>query len=159
MSQPLKLVKVGSIDSKRVITVIDDRTNSFLSEDERSQLAKGQMDLKLAIEQFEINYLKFAKNHKEFITIQDDFHSILQLAEQEINIYQSAELLRKEISTVLGVRTQKDTLSKKKAMSRVGQFLGKLYPLASISLRLAGTIGEVDIFAATLIPRALGLCL
>lgn len=139
--------------------IVDDRTSSFLSENDRAQLTKGQIDLKLAIKQFETNYLKFAKNHKEFITIEDDFHSALQPAQRETNIYRSAELFRKEISNVLSVRSQKENVGKKKAMSRVGRFLGKLYPVANVSLRLAGAISEVHIFATTLIPRALGLYL
>jgi hypothetical protein len=139
--------------------IVDDRTDSFLSENDRAQPTKGQIDLKSAVKQFETNYLKFAKNHKEFITIEDDLYSALQLAQHETNIYRSAELFRKEISNVLSVRSLKENAGRKKAMSRVGRFLGKLYPVANVSLRLAGVISEVYIFATTLIPRALGLYL
>src|SRR5215471_11835183 len=112
LKRPLKPMKMGPIHSQTVMIIITDRTNCFISENEMTELTKSQIDLKLAIEKFESNYLKFVKTHTDFITIQDDFRSAMQLAQQETNIYRSAELFRKEISQVLSVRTQKETLGK-----------------------------------------------
>lgn len=114
-------------------------------ESEKTPLANSQNYLRSAIQQFETNYLKFVRNHKEFVTIQDDFYSAMQLARQESNIYRSAEIFRREISNVLTIRSQKEMASKRKVMSRVGHFLGKLYPAANISLRIVGSVGEVRI--------------
>lgn len=123
-----------------------------------TQLSKGQTDLELAINRFEKDYRKFARTHQEFITINDDFHSALTAAQQETNVHRSAELFRKEILNVVSVRSQKETANKRKALSRVGQFLGKLYPMANISLCLAGAVSGVHIFISTILnSRALGL--
>jgi hypothetical protein len=96
-----------------------------------------------AIKEFEGNYRKFVGNHKNFMIGEDEFDSAANRAQREDNMNKSAEVFRTEILKILEVHKQKEQAKEKKVVSKVGNFLIKLYPIAKLSLEVIGALGEV----------------
>jgi hypothetical protein len=99
--------------------------------------------LKTAVAEFKKHYLLFAEENKEFIIIETGVDSAIQKAEAEEDVRKSAHVFGREITNVMRLFEQKESLSKGKWTSRVGDFLTKLYPVARLSLQLTGVIAEV----------------
>jgi len=79
-----------------------------------------------------------------FITISEtDLDLAIDKAFDVQDVRGSAKLFEKEITTVMRIVEHKQRLSQAKWTGRVAKFCSKLYPLAKISIQLAGAVGEV----------------
>jgi len=118
--------------------------------------------LKCAVDQFEEHYRTYAEDHRQYIRIEDDFHSAIQNAALEEDIALSAEIFADQIRTTLAVTEMKEDFRKStNGWSRtLCKFLGRLYPVARFSLRLSGAFAEVptSIACVKLINRPQCLC-
>jgi len=107
-------------------------------------MSRSKLELAEAIEEFKKNYKAFAKENKQFLLIDHDVECAFQSAEAGKDIRHSAQLFGNDIGTVLRTIERKTEFKKSKWISRVGGFLTRLYPIASLSLSLAGAIGQVN---------------
>jgi hypothetical protein len=103
--------------------------------------------LKRAVTEFEEHYRSFAKDHCQYIRIEDGIHSAIQNAALEEDIAQSANIFADQIRATLLVTEMKEDIRKStKGWNRtLCKFLSRLYPVARFSLRLTGAFAEVAI--------------
>lgn len=106
--------------------------------------SRAVLDLNAAVAEFKKHYLLFAKNNDKFITIAEaDLENALSNAASVQSVSESAKVFGKKVMTVMHVTEKKNGLSKAKWTIRVGEFCSKLYPVARISIQLAGVAGDV----------------
>jgi hypothetical protein len=111
---------------------------------EHSPVSRALSELGAAVSEFKEHYRTFAEKNRQFVPIQDEVQSAIQKAEIEPDIKLSAQIFEKEITAILGVTERKQEVSNKKWTGRLANFLSKLYPLASFSLRLTASVSEVN---------------
>jgi hypothetical protein len=105
--------------------------------------AKALYELKRASEQFTHNYERFLSKHNQFLTLDREIDSAIQIAEVGDEISYSATLFKKHISNVLEVNHRKDEHSQSKWPSKVGRLLSALYPVVKITIGVTATVAEV----------------
>jgi hypothetical protein len=107
-------------------------------------------ELKSAIDDFKGNYRQFAEKNPHYLLIEDeeDFYGAFSNSQAEVDIRKAAQTFGNRISTVL---RKVDKKTEVKWTTRLGDFLIKLYPLARLSLAMAGGIAEVISFHKPLI--------
>lgn len=108
-------------------------------------------ELKSAIDDFKGNYHQFAEKNPHYLLIEDeeDFNEAFNNSQAEVDIRKAAQTFGNRIWTVLK-RVEKNTEAK--WTTRLGEFLTKLYPLARLSLVMAGGIADVLSFSQTTNP-------
>jgi hypothetical protein len=97
-------------------------------------------DLNIAAAEFFELYEKFAKRGNNFIVAPTNaIQKAMQLSSGEHDVTHSAEVFGDEIAKILDALVGKDI----PWTSKVGHFMKRLYPIASISLRLTSSVSEV----------------
>jgi hypothetical protein len=97
----------------------------------------------MAIEEFEGNYTKFAKRNNQYFLIEKDLENAFQRPDKEADIKHTAKTFGENILTTVQTLERKASFNEGKWMSRVGHFLSKLYPVATLACGLTGAIAEV----------------
>jgi hypothetical protein len=97
----------------------------------------------LAVEKLETSCTKFVEAHSDFLS-GDDFESLIELAQKELDIQQCAEVLLTGIREVIRIKDKSNEISKRKVLPRVGHFLVQLIPIARLSLGVASTIADAS---------------
>jgi hypothetical protein len=142
-------IDVGTCFPDRVDSpgTLNSRNGSFVDDSNPVTMSRSKLELAEAIGEFKKNYKAFAKENKRFLLIDYDVECAFQSAEAGKDIRHSAQLFGNDIGTVLRTIEKKTEFKKSKWISRVGGFLTKLYPIASLSLSLAAATGQAN-FAA-----------
>lgn len=107
-------------------------------------MSKSLSELDDAIAEFKNNYELFMAVNSKFVLIDDDFRGAFQKAEAGGNVRQSAEIFRHTVWATVRTVENKQKYVQQKWIAKVGNFLTKLYPIAKLSLGLAGAIAEVS---------------
>jgi hypothetical protein len=105
--------------------------------------SKALYELQRASEQFTHNYERFLAKNNQFLTLDREIDSAIQIAEVGEEISYSATLFKKHISNVLEVNHRKDEHSQSKWPSKVGRLLSALYPVVKITIGVTTTVAEV----------------
>jgi hypothetical protein len=75
--------------------------------------------------------------------VQTEVDEALNKVKDERDFKQSAVIFGKEITSVLEVSAKKQKLSKTKWTGKLGSYVIALYPIAKLSLNLAGAAAQV----------------
>jgi hypothetical protein len=110
-------------------------------------------ELRNATTEFKVNYRRFVEKNEKFITIEDQVNEVIQIAEAENDTRLSAHIFRKGINSTLSLSGRKRQMSKDKWITKVCEFVTKLYPIARLSLRLTSAIADVFIMFECPDPR------
>jgi hypothetical protein len=111
-------------------------------DDNNPRISAALSELTKSVDMFEKHYTNFAKKNRLY-TVQAEVNGALSKAKEEKDFKQSAKIFGDEITTVLEVTAKKQKLAKSKWTGKLGAFLTTLYPIASLSLGLAGAAAEV----------------
>lgn len=114
-----------------------------VSADEPGRLYECIADLTNALKNLEEHNRQFISTNPGFITIKNCFDTALHEADCHPEITQGCRVLSKGILTTLRILEAEKNTEKDKLITKVGNFLKKLYPVARISLSLASTIAGV----------------
>lgn len=96
-----------------------------------------------AIDQFKENYQLFAKKNSQFLSIDEDLQEAFQKAQGQDNIQRAAMAFSEGIWAALRTVEKKKKSAEGKWITKLGNVLTKLYPVARLSLGLAANIGDV----------------
>lgn len=99
--------------------------------------------LKLASEEFTVNYEKYQAKNQQFLNLNDEINSVILIADAGKEIFFSATVFKQHISKVLEVTTRKEEFSKARWPNKVGAFLVSLYPVVRIAIGVVTTAAEV----------------
>lgn len=135
-STPLQQVHVQS----SALPVPNDRSENTKIDPSRQ---KAISTLKLASEEFTINYEKYQKKHREFMNISNEIDSAILVSDTGMDISFSITVFKQQISNVVESTCRKQEISKAKWPGRVGAFLISLYPVVRIAIGLGTTAAEV----------------
>lgn len=111
-----------------------------------TRLSHSLSELSAAISIFESDYENFATKHSQFILIEHDFQDAFQSASMGIDIKDAARVFEQGVSATLGTIERKRKLHENKWITKVGEFLKKLYPVTRLSFDLAILATEVGSF-------------
>lgn len=101
-------------------------------------------ELEAAGKELTENYEIFITRNEKFLSIPEDaLNSTFLQSDTELDIRQAAQALGQRVRTVLRTVEQKHKIGQEKWSTKVGSFLTKCYPIARLTLGLAGAIGEV----------------
>ena len=106
----------------------------------RSDSALGE-----AINEFKQNYNIFAEKHTEYtvLVLDSALDEAFQLPNSGFNIKATAEIFRKHIGKTLETMQTKKAKRADKWITKVGQFVTKLYSVAKLASGLTAAIAEV----------------
>ena len=102
-----------------------------------TRLSRSVEELYSAVETFKKNYEQFAAQNTKFLLIGDEFQTSFANATATNDIRRSAEIFGDGVWSTLRAIESKHTAANTKWTSKVGNFLAKLYPVASLTLNLA----------------------
>jgi hypothetical protein len=119
--------------------------------DQPAGSSKALRELRKVSERFRHNYERFLAKHDQFLTLNNEIDSAIQVAEVGTEISYSAAIFKKHISNVLEVNNRKEEYSNTKWPSKVGRLLGALYPVVKITIGITTTVAEVCSFVTCLI--------
>jgi hypothetical protein len=102
-----------------------------------TRLSRSVVELYSAVETFKKNYEQFAAENAKFLLIGDEFQTSFANATATNDIKRSAEIFGDGVWSTLRAIESKHTAANTKWTSKVGNFLAKLYPVASLTLNLA----------------------
>jgi hypothetical protein len=117
--------------------------NDDPDEGDKDLLAKAQEELQKAIDKFKENHEKFAAKNGLILMDDKGIHREIHKADKVSNIQDSARFFGNEISTVLRITQEREKLSGAKWTGVFTKFLSKFYPLARLSLNVAGAVSSV----------------
>jgi hypothetical protein len=90
------------------------------------------------------NYGEFTKHNQKFLLLEDDFQTAFETAEAEINFRRKAQTFGDGISSAIRTIERKQKHRESNWTAKVGKFLKTLYPVATLSLGVASSVGEVN---------------
>jgi len=100
--------------------------------------------LEEAVQELTVNYETFITRNEQFLRIPENALNRTFLSiDAEIDIRQAAKAFGDNVRMVLDTVEQKHKIRQENWSTKVGSFLTKCYPIARLSLELAGAIGEV----------------
>ena len=100
--------------------------------------------LEAAVQELTVNYETFITRNEQFLRIPENALNRTFLSiDAEIDIRQAAKAFGYNVKMVLDTVEQKHKIRQENWSTKVGSFLTKCYPIARLSLELAGAIGEV----------------
>ena len=102
-----------------------------------TRLSRSVVELYSAVETFKKNYEQFASENAKFLLIGDEFQTSFAKATATNDIRRSAEIFGDGVWSTLRSIESKHTAANTKWTSKIGNFLAKLYPVASLTLNLA----------------------
>src|SRR5277367_4974255 len=102
--------------------------------------ARESTELDKAIDQFEMNYKQFSK---KYVLIDKDLVGAFQTATKGDDIKHTAKIFGENVLTTLKSVERKKGIARGNWINQVGQFLTKLYPLASLVCGLTAAVAEV----------------
>ena len=118
-------------------------TQKKSSSEKPSAASDAQKRLAIVSEQFAKHYNKFLSKHKQYVRVDEEVQLALQYAEGQSDISRSATLFKQYIENVFEIKSRRDQRSQSSWHGKVGRFLTALYPVAKISVGMAGAVGEV----------------
>ena len=99
-------------------------------------------ELSTSVSEFTKHYRDFARKNRLYL-VQTEVDEALNKVKDERDFKQSAVIFGKEITSVLEVSAKKQKLSKTKWTGKLGSYVIALYPIAKLSLNLAGAAAQV----------------
>jgi hypothetical protein len=102
--------------------------------------AREPTELDKAIDRFEMNYKQFSK---KYVLIDKDLVGAFQAATKGDDIKHTAKIFGENVLTTLKSVERKKGIAQGNWINQVGQFLTKLYPLASLACGLTAAVAEV----------------
>jgi len=117
--------------------------DDLIEEEEGTSVSRAISELNSAVSKFKEHYMQFAKKNSRFLRVDHDVHQAIEKAGGERDIKSSAAIFGKEISATLRATEKKRDLSNSKWVGKLGSFITKLYPVARLSLALAGAAADV----------------
>jgi len=115
-----------------------------MSADMPNRLSERISDLNHALKNLEEHNKQFISTNPEFITVKDCFDTALHEADAHPDITQGCHVLSKGILSTLRILEAKRAIKKDKWITKVGNFLKKIYPIARLSLSLASAVAGVS---------------
>jgi hypothetical protein len=103
----------------------------------QTRLSRSVEELYSAVETFKKNYEQFAAENTKFLLIGGEFQTSFANATATNDIRRSAEIFGDGVWSTLRAIESKYRAANNKWTSKVGNFLAKLYPVASLTLNLA----------------------
>jgi hypothetical protein len=108
-----------------------------------TRVSKSLSELSDAVAKFKENYEQFAAKRRDVFLIDADFQKALENVEAGGTVGLAAQAFGEKIRDVMRLIETKKELSKGGWSSRLGTFIAKLYPVASLSLNLASAVAQV----------------
>jgi hypothetical protein len=108
-----------------------------------TRVSKSLSELSDAVAKFKENYEQFAVKNRKVFLIDSNFQKALQDVEAGGTVRLTAQAFGDQIRDVLRTIETKKELSKTGWISRLGTFVTKLYPVASLSLNLVTGVAQV----------------
>lgn len=105
-----------------------------------TERTRASSELEKAIDELEQNYKKFSG---KYILIDDDLESAFQSTNKGEDMRDMARIFVYNVSTTIKTIEKKKGITQGKWTNQVGQFLTKLYPLASVVCSMTATDAEV----------------
>ena len=110
-----------------------------------SRISRSLTELDIAMTEFRQNYELFAKKHPDVFLLDDEFNTAFRSAEATDDIKRSAQIFGDGIWAVLQTIETKKNIGKSAWLTKLGNFLTKVYPVAMLSLNLTTTVAEVSL--------------
>jgi len=110
---------------------------------DEGNVSRALSELKRVVADFKQNYEQFIKTNPHIVRLEEDLDGAIEKSGTAAGMTKSAQIFQSEISATLSAIEKKQKLAKGKWTGRLGDFLAKLYPVARLSLSLAGAIAEV----------------
>jgi len=104
------------------------------------QTAQQLSELDKALDHFEKNCKQFSK---KYILIDDDLENLFQSGNKGDDLKHMAKIFGDNVSTTIKAVEKKQTITQGKWTNQVGQFLIKLYPVASLACGLTAAAADV----------------
>lgn len=108
-----------------------------------TRVSKSLSELSDAVAKFKENYEQFAAKRRDVLLIDIDFQKALEDAEAGGAVGLAAQAFGDKIRDVMRLIETKKELFKNRWSSRLGTFITKLYPVASLSLNLVTVAAQV----------------
>ena len=108
-----------------------------------TRVSKSLSELSDAVAKFKENYEQFAAKRRDVLLIDIDFQKALEDVEAGGAVGLAAQAFGDKIRDVMRLIETKKELSKNRWSSRLGTFITKLYPVASLSLNLVTIAAQV----------------
>jgi len=100
-------------------------------------------ELNTAISEFQTTYNLFVKTNSQFILIDEDMEEAFRAAQKESDLKRAATTFSSGISSALEAVRKRKKFEQGRWTTKLGTVLGKLYPVAGLSLNLLGSVGDV----------------
>lgn len=108
-------------------------------------MSRSLTEFEAAVTKFTENYKRFASKHAQYLVVEDDFYQAFLVAKTGNDISQAGQLFGNQVSASLGAFEKKKTATQGNWTTRLGNFFTKLYPVARLTLSLAGEVGGVSL--------------
>ena len=112
------------------------------ADDKDPAISAALRELTTSVTEFAKHYRDFARKNRLYL-VQTEVDAALNKVKDERDFKQSAVIFGKEITSVLEVSAKKQKLSKTKWTGKLGSYVIALYPIAKLSLNLAGAAAQV----------------
>jgi hypothetical protein len=110
--------------------------------DKDPRISAALRELTTSVSMFTKHYGDFAKKNRLYL-VQTEVDAALNKVKDERDFKQSALIFGNEITSVLEVTAKKQKLSHAKWTGTLGSYLIALYPIAKLSLNIAGAAAQV----------------
>ena len=109
-----------------------------------SRISRSLTELDVAMTEFRENYELFATKNSHVLLIDNQLNTTFHNAEASDDIRRSAQIFGDGIWAILQTMETKENSGKSGWLTKLGNFLTRLYPVAMLSLNLAAAIAEVS---------------
>jgi hypothetical protein len=152
LHSPTTLVKVKAMPAENTATITSQGTQYLkgwiglpVDAMPTRMSTRSLAEFQAAVTKFTENYKRFASKHAQYLVVEDDFYDAFLTAKTGNDISQAGQIFGDQVSASLGAFENKKTATKGNWTTRLGNFFTKLYPVARLTLSLAGAVGDVTL--------------